>query len=184
MTFSVIILLEDSIHAAALRLLLVMDIATTSAIAVASTPDEVIQPAAKEAYLYATDGSATTSSVLHAICRQEDAFEADAKKSKVATAALFPTWKDLNGQYQKTCLTWHFKYWCPYCELSYCCPVEKYVCQKIQTCKLKDVKHPQRHDAFRMVQEPHPEGRACHVMSYSSDGTVEDHYESLDSDCD
>ena len=123
-----------------------MDTATTSAIAAASTQDVVTQPAATEVYLSATPEHAWTSSDVHEVT-------------------------GMKGQDEMASKSWHFKYWCPYCELSYCCPVEKYVCAKIQRCKLIYVKHPQQHDAFRMIREPHPGTYKCYVMRYSEDGT-------------
>ena len=114
-----------------------------------------------------------TNTVSNPACgaAAEDGPPAKKSMSDAATA----TSSGPNGQDQVTSnTTWHFKYWCPYCERSYCCPVEKYMCAKIQTCKLMHVEHPQQHDAFRMVREPHLETRKCYVMRYRNDGTMEE----------
>lgn len=101
--------------------------------------------------------------------------EADGRSSKSPKSNAPSTAStSLHNQDETACKTWHFKYWCPYCERSYCCPVEKYVCAKIHTCKLTHVEHPQQHDAFRMIREPHQGSRKCFVMRYRDDGTVED----------
>lgn len=71
--------------------------------------------------------------------------------------------------------TWHFKYWCPYCVRSYCCPVEKYVCKNIQQCKLLFTgTRPKVHDAFRMIREPHPRSSNCYEVKYENDLDVGD----------
>jgi hypothetical protein len=132
-----------------------MSTANTSAIAAASTLDEVTQPIASDPCLSAMSEDASTSIAAY----------------------------ERNGGSEMTSNTWHFKYWCPYCERSYCCQVEKYVCAKIQTCKLIHVKHPQQHDAFRMIREPHLGTSKCSVMRYHNDGTMADCYDS-DSDSD
>jgi len=75
--------------------------------------------------------------------------------------------------------TWHFKYWCPYCVRSYCCPVEMYVCKNIQQCKLLFTgTRPQVHDAFRMIRAPHPKSSNCFEVKYENNLELGDYSDS------